>query len=186
MQTEQEVLAEDLKDPEFAAVWQASALARAVAAEVVRYRRSHELSQAALAGRLGMRQPQVARIETGDVTPTIETLVRLSTALDLEFAIGVRPVGRPDALLRVTPRDAVEANGAVVTVVATPAGSRKTKAAPGKTLAESAPAEASVIGLRQSGKLVAARGTYRRVALKSADTKARKAATAPRRSPHSR
>lgn len=116
MRSADEVLAEELHNPQFAASWQASALARAVAIEVVRYRGAHELSQAELARQLGMRQPQVARIEAGEVTPTIETLVRLAAALDVEFAIDVRPAGRRPVLASGDAGETVEANGAAVTV----------------------------------------------------------------------
>lgn len=130
LQTEDEILAEHLRDPEFAAAWQASALARAVAIEVVRYRRAHDLSQAALARHLGMHQPQVARIEAGDVTPTMETLVRLAVALDLEIAIDIRPLGRLASLLdRSEPRETIKANDAAVTVATKRATAKRKRTA---------------------------------------------------------
>ena len=41
----------------------------------------HDLSQRGLAQRLGMKHPQVARLELGDVNPTIDTLMRISSRL---------------------------------------------------------------------------------------------------------
>ena len=64
-----EVLAEMLQDPEFRAEWERTALARAVAEAVIRYRAEHGLSQTALAGMLGWRQPVVARLEAAEHNP---------------------------------------------------------------------------------------------------------------------
>jgi transcriptional regulator with XRE-family HTH domain len=69
-------------------------LARAVALRLVRYRAERRLSQRDLAKLIDMTQPQVARLERGDVNPTLETLMRLSGALDIEFMIDVRPASR--------------------------------------------------------------------------------------------
>lgn len=54
------------------------ALADVVSVAVVRYRAEHGLTQAAFATMIGWKQPQVARIERGDVTPSLETLERLA------------------------------------------------------------------------------------------------------------
>lgn len=90
--TNEELIAEQLRtDPEFRAEWERTALARAVAVAIVRYRAEHDLSQRELAVRLGMKQPQVARLELGDVNPSIETLMRIASRLRLEFKIDVRP-----------------------------------------------------------------------------------------------
>jgi transcriptional regulator with XRE-family HTH domain len=40
-----------------------------------------------------MKQPQVARLELGEVNPSIETLMRVSAQLGIEFTIDVRPAG---------------------------------------------------------------------------------------------
>ena len=55
------------------------------------YRVQHELSQTALAKLLGVKQPQVARLEAGEVTPSIDTLTRLASRLGLEFHIDITP-----------------------------------------------------------------------------------------------
>lgn len=96
MKTNEELIAEHLRtDPEFRAEWERTALARAVAVAIVRYRSDHDLSQRELAERLGMKQPQVARLELGEVNPSIETLMRMSSRLGMEFTIDVRPAGAP-------------------------------------------------------------------------------------------
>jgi transcriptional regulator with XRE-family HTH domain len=92
MKTNDGLIAEQLRtDPKFRAEWERTALARAVAVAIVRYRAEHDLSQRELARRLGMKQPQVARLELGEVNPTIETLMRIASSLGVEFKIDVRP-----------------------------------------------------------------------------------------------
>ncbi len=88
----EEVLERDLRqDPRFRAYWERTAVARAVAIEVIGYRSKYRLTQAALARKLGVSQPYVARLEDGEHSPRIETLRKLSDALGLAFAIEVRP-----------------------------------------------------------------------------------------------
>lgn len=105
--SDDEVIAEDLpRDPAFRAVWERTALGRAVATALVRHRAEHDLSQRDLAKRLGMKQPQVARLELGEVNPSIATLMRISSALGIEFTIDVRPAGHPAR--KVTKRSQAE------------------------------------------------------------------------------
>ncbi|MEA2222363.1 MAG: hypothetical protein QOH83_739 [Solirubrobacteraceae bacterium] len=92
MKTNEQLLAEQLlSDPKFRAEWERTALARAVAVAVVSYRAKHDMSQRDIANVLAMTQPQVARLERGDVNPNMETLMRLAAGLDIEFTIDVRP-----------------------------------------------------------------------------------------------
>lgn len=91
MKTADEVLAEDLKDPKFREEWERTALARALANQVVAYRAKHGLTQRQLADRVGMKQPAIARLETGEHEPTLTTLARLSRGLGIEFRIDITP-----------------------------------------------------------------------------------------------
>jgi transcriptional regulator with XRE-family HTH domain len=96
MKSNDELIAEQLRtDPQSRAEWERTALARAVAAAIVGYRAERDLSQRELAERLGMKQPQVARLELGEVNPSIDTLMRISSQLEIEFTIDVRPAGTP-------------------------------------------------------------------------------------------
>lgn len=97
--THQEVLADALRDPKFRAEWQRTALARGLAIQVIRYRARHDLSQTELARRLGMKQPAVARLESGEHNPTIETLIRLARELEMELALDIAPDSRPRRLV---------------------------------------------------------------------------------------
>lgn len=99
MQTFDEVLSEDLKDPEFRARWERTALARAVANRVIAYRAQRGLSQGELAERLGMKQPQIARLESADHNPTIDTLIKLVNVLEIELVIDIHPARKPSKLV---------------------------------------------------------------------------------------
>ena len=96
MKSNDELIAEQLRsNPEFRAEWERRVLARAVAVAIVRYRAEHDLSQRELAERLRMKQPQVARLELGEVNPNIDTLMRISAALGIELTVDVLPAGAP-------------------------------------------------------------------------------------------
>lgn len=86
-----EVLAEELQDPEFRAWWERTAIARAVALWLTSYRAEHGLSQTELARRLGMHQPAVARLETGEDAPKLETLLKLADVLGVELRVALTP-----------------------------------------------------------------------------------------------
>lgn len=78
------------KDPDYAAEADRLELANEVSVTVVAYRVEHGLSQAALGEALGWKQPQVARLERGDVPPRLETLQRLAHAGILEVHVEQR------------------------------------------------------------------------------------------------
>ena len=75
-----------------------TALANAVAIRVIRYRAEHGLSQTQLARNLGMHQPAIARLESGDHEPSLSTLGRIAKGLGIEFQIDVSPAGRIELL----------------------------------------------------------------------------------------
>lgn len=96
----EDVLEEDLRDPEFRAEWERTALARWLAIEVVHYRAEHDLSQRELAERLGAHQSDVARMESGEHTPSLDRLIRVAAGLDIELMIDIRPRERVAKLPR--------------------------------------------------------------------------------------
>jgi DNA-binding XRE family transcriptional regulator len=91
LKTQEQVLRESLQNPVFRRQWERTALARAVATRLVGYRAEHGLSQSALARKLGMQQPAIARLEAGDYNPSLETLWRLSRGLKMTFRIDITP-----------------------------------------------------------------------------------------------
>jgi DNA-binding XRE family transcriptional regulator len=90
----EQILEEELRDPEFRAEWERLAPARAVAIAVVGYRIDHGLTQTALGRQLGMSQPAIARLESGNRIPTLPTLFKLSEALAMEISVSMTPAGQ--------------------------------------------------------------------------------------------
>jgi transcriptional regulator with XRE-family HTH domain len=78
-------------DPEFRAYWARTALARAIANQIIGYRIKHGLTQSELAHILGMRQPAIARLESGEHNPTWETLSLLAGKLWFTLFVGIAP-----------------------------------------------------------------------------------------------
>lgn len=106
LKSHDELLAAELAaDPEFAAEWERLAVARAVAARLVRYRSENELSQRALASELGVSQPRVVELESGEKNPTFDTLVKIAGVTGLEFAINIAPTGKKPELVVKAVRD---------------------------------------------------------------------------------
>lgn len=105
--THEELLSDEMAaDSEFAAEWERLALARMVAARLIRYRSEHGLSQRALAKRLCVSQPRVVELESGEKNPQVETLVKIAAATSLEFAIDIAPIGLEPKLVGKAVKDA--------------------------------------------------------------------------------
>jgi len=101
-----DLLAKKLQDPEFRAEWERLAAARAVAEMVAENRERKGLTQTALARTIGVRQPVVARIESGEHVPTIETLIKIANALDIEIMLGIAPSSRAEPSIARPPSGA--------------------------------------------------------------------------------
>ncbi len=104
--TFRELLAKQLENPEFRAEWERLAAARAVAELIATSRERKSLTQTALARAIGVRQPVVARIESGEHEPTIETLIKLANALDIELMVGITPASRAISSIAKKPKGA--------------------------------------------------------------------------------
>jgi ribosome-binding protein aMBF1 (putative translation factor) len=78
---------ENARDPEVAAELARTAVANQLAILVIQYRVDHDLTQTALARRLGMSQPAVARLEAGDHEPSVATLMRLARQLGITLRL---------------------------------------------------------------------------------------------------
>lgn len=106
LKTHGELVAQEIThDPDFRAEWQRLAVAREVAAELIRYRADNNLSQRVLAERLGVSQPRIAKLESGEHNPDVDTLVNISRATGLEFVIDITPSARTPKLVTKAVRD---------------------------------------------------------------------------------
>lgn len=90
---------EQLADPKFKAEWQRLAPAREFASTLLRYRAEHGLSQRALAKRLGLSQPRIVKLESGEHNPEIDTIINAARQLGIEFALDVSPADRKPMLV---------------------------------------------------------------------------------------
>lgn len=89
--TGEQLVADDTRDPEVAAELARTAVANQLAILVITYRVEHGLTQTALARKLGIKQPAVARLEAGDHEPTVATLTRLAHQLGIALRLEVFP-----------------------------------------------------------------------------------------------
>lgn len=117
---DQLVAAEESSDPSFRAEWQRLALAREFAATLLRYRAEHRLSQRALAQELGVSQPRVAKLESGEHNPAIDTIINVVRRLGIEFVLDVAPARNRPALVtaRAQKRGAIDHDEVSVVVAA--------------------------------------------------------------------
>ena len=119
--TSDELLAaEQARDDEFRADWLRLAPARQFAAMLVGYRADGNLSQRALAELLGVSQPRIARMESGEHNPDVETIISVVGKLGTEFALDVAPAGAEARLIskRARTRGSTAEHGDVVVVAA--------------------------------------------------------------------
>lgn len=93
------VAKEQLRDPSFKAEWQRLAPAREFAATLLRYRAENELSQRALAQSLGVSQPRIVKLESGEHNPEIDTIINAVRRLGIEFVLDVSPADRKPLLV---------------------------------------------------------------------------------------
>lgn len=90
MKTFDEYLEKQLQNEEFRAEYEALAPEREIVMEMMRTRNQQGLSQQELAKKAGIRQSNLSRIETGAVSPTIETLQRIAQGLGKTLIIQLK------------------------------------------------------------------------------------------------
>ena len=85
MTTLSEYHAEQMKDPEFRAEWEAPEYD--IIDAIIAARAEENLTQRELAQRCGMKQSAFARLESGNANPTLETLKRVAEGLGKQLRI---------------------------------------------------------------------------------------------------
>ncbi len=83
----QEYLNEKLKNPTFKRCYEEHGKRLEVAYRILQLRKQKKLSQAELAKKIGTKQTDVARIESGQQNLTTDTLQRIASALNRELKI---------------------------------------------------------------------------------------------------
>ena len=87
-----EFLNEQLKDPEFKAEWDALEPEHNIMMAIIRARKHSGMTQAQLAEKCGIAQGDISNLETGSGNPTLNTLQRLATAMDMKLKLEFLPV----------------------------------------------------------------------------------------------
>ncbi|MDP3093499.1 MAG: helix-turn-helix transcriptional regulator [bacterium] len=83
----QEYLKNQLKNPEMKEHYDEYGKRLEIAYQILRLRKQNKMSQAELAKRIGTRQSNVARLETGQQNFTTETLQKIALVFDRDLKI---------------------------------------------------------------------------------------------------
>jgi len=83
----QEYLKEQLKDPEFKKYYDEYGKQIEIAYQILLLRKEKKMSQAALAKKIGTKQSNIARMETGEQNFSIETLQKIAQVFNRELKI---------------------------------------------------------------------------------------------------
>ncbi len=82
-----ELLEEELKDPEFAKAWEETELEYQIKSMLIAARIEKKMTQKELSEKSGVRQSNISRIEKGVCTPTLNTLRDLAKGLGKKLKI---------------------------------------------------------------------------------------------------
>lgn len=83
----QEYLSEQLKNPEFKKYYDEYGRQLEIAYQILQLRKKKKMSQAELAKKIGTKQSNVARMETGQQNFTIEMLQKIASVFGCELRI---------------------------------------------------------------------------------------------------
>ena len=82
-----ELLDENLKDPEFAQAWEETEIEYQIKKMLIAARLEHKMTQKQLAEKSGIRQSNISRIESGACIPTIPTLCEIAKSYGKKIKI---------------------------------------------------------------------------------------------------
>ena len=82
-----EILDEELKDPEFAAYYLKYQLEYELVAEIMKHRKEMDITQQTLAQQSGVRQQVISRMERHQSFPNLVTLSKIAKALGLRLTL---------------------------------------------------------------------------------------------------
>ena len=87
--TYEEVLAKQLKDPEFRKLWEKSEADYQIARQMIKARLEKKMSQRALAKKAKTTQARISALEGQHANPSLALLKRISGALDTKFQLSI-------------------------------------------------------------------------------------------------
>ena len=86
-----EFLDEQLQNPEFKEEWDALEPEFAIVQAIIDARKISGLTQKQLSERAGIAQADISRLENGNANPSLSTLKRLASAMDMTLKIEFTP-----------------------------------------------------------------------------------------------
>ncbi len=86
-----ETLAEQMKDPQFRAEWDALEPERQIIRAMLEGRAEREVTQKELAEATGIAQADISRLENGTANPSLRTLKRLADGLGMRLKLEFVP-----------------------------------------------------------------------------------------------
>jgi len=86
-----EFLDEQLQNPEFKEEWDALEPEFAIVQAIIDARKISGLTQKQLSERTGIAQADISRLENGNANPSLSTLKRLASAMDMTLRIEFTP-----------------------------------------------------------------------------------------------
>lgn len=90
--TPNQELKKHLKNEEFRKQYGEEAAKLELASLIYKARKKMNLTQTEMAGRLGISQPYIARIEAGEANPTISSIGRILATLNFSFSAELKPL----------------------------------------------------------------------------------------------
>lgn len=87
--TLEEHLKEELRDPKFRKVWEASEADYQIARQMIKARLEKKISQRELAKRAKTTQARICELEGQNANPSLATLKRISSALGIKFQLSI-------------------------------------------------------------------------------------------------
>ena len=89
-----EFLNEQLKDPEIRAEWNALEPEFAIVQAIIDARKIAGLTQKQLSEKTGIAQGDISKIEQGDANPSLKTLKRLASGMNMKLSLVFEPIGK--------------------------------------------------------------------------------------------
>lgn len=81
----------EMSDPAFRKAWKETELADQIQRAILSARAGSQMTQEELSRRTGLRQSNISRIESGSVSPSLQTLQRLAEGLGMTLRIEFVP-----------------------------------------------------------------------------------------------
>jgi len=91
MRTLEAALSERMKEPGFRAEYEALEPEFAIVQAMIDARKMSGLTQQQLSVKTGIAQGDISKIETGDANPSLNTLKRLATGMDMRLRLEFLP-----------------------------------------------------------------------------------------------